>query len=138
MNYVGWTLLALLAYTVFPPLVNLSTRTVPSAVVTLVAASTFALGAAGVVVYRGERVAPYLLSGEAIYMYAAGITLTVGLLAYYYALSVGPVSVVVPVFGMFVVTSSLLGVTVLGEPLTARKLLGIAFAALAIYLIAVE
>lgn len=138
MNYVGWTLLALLAYTVFPPLVNLATRSVPSAVVTLVAASTFALGAAGVVAYRGEPVVPHLLSPGAIYMYAAGIALTVGLLAYYYALSVGPVSVVVPLFGMFVVTSSLLGIAVLDEPLTARKLIGIAFAALAIYLIGVD
>lgn len=138
MNYVGWTLLALLAYTVFPPLVNLATRSVPSAVVTLVAASTFALGAAGVVAYRGEPVVVHLLSPGAIYMYAAGIALTVGLLAYYYALSVGPVSVVVPLFGMFVVTSSLLGITVLDEPLTARKLLGIAVAALAIYLIGVD
>ncbi|MCL7416609.1 MAG: EamA family transporter [Halalkalicoccus sp.] len=138
MNYIGWTVLALLAYTVFPPLVNLATRTVPSAVVTLVAASAFALGAAGVVVYRGERVTPHLVSPGATYMYAAALALTVGLLAYYYALSVGPVSVVVPLFGMFVVTSSLLGIAVLEEPLTARKLLGIAFAALAIYLIGVE
>lgn len=138
MNYIGWTVLALLAYTVFPPLVNVATRSVPSAVVTLVAASTFALGAAGVVVLRGERVAPYLVSGDARYMYAAAIALTVGLLAYYYALSVGPVSVVVPLFGMFVVTSSLLGIAVLGEPLTLRKAIGVVFAVLAVYFIAVE
>lgn len=138
MNYIGWTVVALVSYTVFPPLVNVATRNVPSAVVTLIAASMFTLGAAGVVVYRGEPVTPYLLSDDAKYMYLAGLSLTVGLLAYYYALSIGPVSVVVPVFGMFVVTSSILGITVLDEPVTVRKLVGIVFAALAIYLIGVE
>lgn len=138
MNYLAWTVIALVAYTVFPPLVNVATRTVPSAVMTLVAASTFTLGAAGVVLYQGQQVTPYLVSEDATYMYLAGIALTVGLLAYYYALSIGPVSVVVPVFGMFVITSSVLGITLLDEPLTARKFLGIGFAALAIYLLGVE
>jgi transporter family protein len=43
---------------------------------------------------------------------------------------------VVPIYGMFVVGGALLGIVFLNEPLTYRKLLGILFAALSIYLIA--
>jgi len=71
-------------------------------------------------------------------MYAAGACLAVGILAYYRALSLGPVSVVAPVFGLFLVVSSLVGIAVLNESLTLRKVLGIALAAVAVWLTAGE
>jgi transporter family protein len=71
-------------------------------------------------------------------MYAAGVFLAVGILAYYRALALGPVSVVVPVFGLFLVTSSLVGVVALDEPLTARKGVGVLLALVAVYLVTVE
>jgi transporter family protein len=43
---------------------------------------------------------------------------------------------VVPVFGTFIVTSLLLGIVVLDEPASLRKLLGVGFAVLAVYFIA--
>jgi hypothetical protein len=39
-------------------------------------------------------------------------------------LSLGPANVVVPIYGMFIVGGSLLGVLFLGEPMTWHKLLG--------------
>jgi transporter family protein len=42
------------------------------------------------------------------------------------------------VFGMFIVTSSLIGVAFLDESLTITKVAGIGFAILAVYLTAVE
>ncbi|MBZ6496250.1 hypothetical protein [Natrinema longum] len=41
-----------------------------------------------------------------------------------------------PIFGMFLVGGALLGIVVLGEPVTAKKALGIAFGAVAVVLIA--
>jgi transporter family protein len=49
-----------------------------------------------------------------------------------------PVSVVVAVYVPFIVTSSFTGSALLDEPLTARKIAGIAFAILAVYLTAVK
>lgn len=136
MKYLVWTVVALIAYTVFPPLVNVATREVPSDVVTLVATTILALGALCATVISGDQVVPYLTGGRALPMYAAGVSLTIGTLAYYRALAQGPVSVVVPVFGTFIVTSSLLGIVVLDEPASLRKLLGVGFAVLAVYFIA--
>ncbi|MDL5360911.1 EamA family transporter [Halalkalicoccus sp. NIPERK01] len=138
MNYLLWALLALLAYTFVAPLMSVATTDVPSDVAVIVSNTMLVIGAAAVVVFSREPVAEYLTHPDAPYMYAAGICLAVGILAYYRALAMGPVSVVVPVFGMFIVTSSLVGFVALDEPLTARKAAGIGFAALAVYLTAVE
>ncbi|WP_134671037.1 EamA family transporter [Halorussus marinus] len=134
MNYLAWAVLALVGYSVFTPLASLATNEIPSTVVALVANSMLALSAAAVIAVRDESVTPYLTGGNAVYMYAAGVFLSVGILAYYQALGKGPVSVVVPVFGMFLVGSALLGVVFLGDPLTVRKAAGIALAATGVYL----
>ncbi|WP_276299294.1 EamA family transporter [Halorussus lipolyticus] len=134
MNYLAWAVVALVGYSVFTPLASLATDQIPSTVVALVANSMLALGAAGVIAYRDEAVVPYLTGENAVYMYAAGVFLTVGILAYYQALGAGPVNVVVPVFGMFLVGSSLLGVVFLNDPLTAKKAVGIVLAAVGVYL----
>lgn len=138
MRYLLWALLALASYTLVAPLVKLATAEIPSDVALLVANGMLVVGAAAVVIASDTPVVPYLTDGHAIYAYAAGICLTVGIIAYYRALAGGPVSVVVPIFGLFIVTSSVIGIAVLDEPLTARKVAGIAFAMLAVYLTSVE
>ncbi len=45
-------------------------------------------------------------------------------------------STVVPIYGMFIIGGSLLGVIFLSEPMHARKMLGITFAVISIFLIA--
>jgi transporter family protein len=136
VNYLVWTLVALVAYTFFPPLVSLATREIPSNVVTLVATVMLATGALGVALVQEDEILSYLTSSMAPYAYLAGLSLTVGIIAYYRALARGPVSVVTPVFGMFIVTSSLLSIVLLSGTLSLRKGAGIGFAVLAIYLIA--
>jgi transporter family protein len=71
-------------------------------------------------------------------MYAAGICLSIGIIAYYRALSAGPVSVVVPVFGLFLVTSSVIGIVFLDEALTLRKVTGVVLALVAVFLTTFE
>jgi transporter family protein len=65
----------------------------------------------------------------------AGVLLGLSVTAYYLALSRGPISVVVPIFGLFIVSSSIAGVMLFGEALTPSRLLGIVFAVAAIYLV---
>jgi transporter family protein len=136
MGYLRWSLLALAGYTLVAPLVRVASREVPSAVVALVTNAMLVAAAAVLVVREDAGVIEHLTGPSAPYIYAAGGCLAVGILAYYRALSLGPVSVVVPVFGLFVVTSSLAGAVFLDEPVTARKALGVAFAAVAVWLTA--
>jgi transporter family protein len=138
MRYLPYAVLALLCYTLVAPLTKLATRDLPADVVAVVTNGMLVLVALGVVLYSGDSVVEAFSHPDARYMYAAGLFLAVGIIAYYRALALGPVSVVVPVFGLFLVTSSILGIVALDEPFTTRKALGIVLAGVAVYLVTVE
>jgi len=138
MRYLAYTLLALGAYTFVAPLTKLATRDLPSDAVAAVTNGILVVGALAAVLASGTDLGRVLTHPDARFIYPAGIALAVGILAYYRALSLGPVSVVVPVFGLFLVTSSAAGMLFLDEAVTARKLAGIALAVAAVYLTAVE
>jgi transporter family protein len=141
MNYVVWALLALAAYSFVAPLMSVATTgnpRIPSNVAALMGNSILVFATFLVIVYSNESVTAYLTHPKSPYVYAAGVFLAVGILAYYRALSLGPVSVVAPVFGLFLAVSSVIGILALDEPFTVRKGLGIAFAVLAVYLVSVE
>jgi transporter family protein len=55
----------------------------------------------------------------------------------FHALSLGPANVVVPIYGMFIIGGSLLGVMFLGEPMTWNKIVGLAAAVLGVVLISI-
>ena len=138
MGYLQWSVLALLAYSAVAPLVGFATTgnpRIPSFVAALVTNGLLLVATVAVVLYQGQSVAAYLGHPKAPYLYLAGVFLAVGILAYYRALSLGPVSAVVPIFGTFLVISSVVGVLFLNESLTARKVAGIGCAVLGIYLV---
>ncbi|MFB6297295.1 MAG: EamA family transporter [Salinirussus sp.] len=136
MNYLAFAVLALIAYSLVPPLSKLAAEEIPIMVVALGANVTIALANLAVVLYLDRGVVPALSSPSALYVLGAGVFLSVGVLSYFYALSIGPVSVVTPIFGMFLVGSAAIGMVALGEAVTARKVAGLALAAVAIYLTA--
>jgi transporter family protein len=138
MRYLLWALVALVGYTLVPPLVKLATAEIPSDVVLVISNGILVVVASAIILASDVSVTPYLTNGRAVYAYGAGIALTVGIIAYYRALAAGPVSVVVPIFGMFIATSSIIGIAFLDEPLTTRKVAGIGMAVLAVYLTSVE
>lgn len=134
MQYVHWSLLALFAYSLVAPLMKVATEEIPTAVAVMVS-NVILVAAAGIlVVVSDESAISYLAHPRAPYLYAAGGALAVGIIAYYQALSLGPVSTVTPIFAMFLVVSSLAGFFLLGESITPRKVLGIGFAVIAVYL----
>ncbi|PSQ28063.1 multidrug transporter [Halobacteriales archaeon SW_10_68_16] len=134
MHYILWAVLALLAYSLVPPLSKLAAQQLPIMFVALVANATITAVNLAVVVYLDEGSVASLSTTHGLYALAAGAFLTVGVLSYFHSLSIGPVSVVTPIFGLFLVGSAVVGVVALEEPLTARKLAGLACAALAVYL----
>ncbi|MFB6299822.1 MAG: EamA family transporter [Halobacteriales archaeon] len=139
MNYVLWALLALACYSFVAPLVSISTQSgIPSDVAVLVVNGILVVIAAGLVVLRGDEAITYLTHPKAPYLFAAGLFLTGGILSYYRALSLGPVSIVVPIFGLFIVASSVIGIVLLDESVTLRKTAGIGFALIAVYLTTIE
>jgi transporter family protein len=141
MQYLAWAVLALAAYSLVAPLMSVATTgspKIPSDVAALVANAILVGATAALIVVSDLRVAPYLTHPKTPYVVAAGLALSVGILAYYRALAAGPVSVVTPIFGLFLVVSSLVGVAFLDEALTARKVAGVGLALVAVYLVSVE
>jgi transporter family protein len=76
------------------------------------------------------------VGSSALFAYATGIALTVAVMSLFRALSLGPASIVVPIYGMFIVGGAILGILFLHEPITTRKLAGIVLAIISIVLIA--
>jgi bacterial/archaeal transporter family protein len=77
-----------------------------------------------------------LVSVDGVFVLGTGVALVVAVVFYFLALGEGPASVVVPIYGMFIVGGAVLGLFFLHEPFTLRKLLGIILAAISIYFIA--
>lgn len=101
-----------------------------------IAVGTLAVGATTVAALYGEWSVPSVTSRLIGFVLAAGIYLAGAVIGCFRALSTGPVSIVVPIFGIFLVGGTLLGIVVLGEGVTAKKVLGIASGAVAVVLIA--
>lgn len=137
-GYLAYALVALASYTMVSPLTKLATRDLSSDAVAAISNGMLAVTALGLVLWRGDSITDPLTHPDAGYVLAAGIFLSVGIIAYYRALKLGPVSVVVPIFGLFLVSSSIIGIVFLDEALTLRKGAGIALAVVAVLLVSGE
>ncbi|GAB7019906.1 EamA family transporter [Halostagnicola sp. A-GB9-2] len=136
-RYLGLSLVAFVAYSLVAPLMKIAMETIPSTVAVFLSNFVMLVLIGGVLLYRGVSVRPYLRHSKMTYVIAWGVALAVGLLAYYRALELGPVSVVVPIYGLFIAVSSVIGIAFLEESLTVRKAAGIGFAVLAIVLMSI-
>ena len=127
----------MLAYSFVAPFVSRAIGGgMPEFLVLLVTSLLLTLASLLIAALTGELNWRELAHPSAWNAYLAGAFLAVGIIAYYRALSLGAVSVVVPIFGLFIVVSSVVGFVLLDEPLTLRKVLGIALAGVAVYLVA--
>ncbi|UIO99071.1 multidrug transporter [Halobaculum sp. CBA1158] len=141
MNYLVWSVVAMAAYSLVAPLMRLATAgtgAIPSTVAAFVSNTVLVFATLAVISVSGEGVVEHLGDPRMRYVVAAGVCLAVGIIAYYHALSLGRVSIVAPIFAMFFVASSAVGVVALDEPVTGRKLLGVGFAVVAVVLVAGE
>ncbi|WP_049985072.1 EamA family transporter [Halobellus rufus] len=134
MEYLPWVIVALVSYGTLAPLTSKVTQEVPPAVSLFLATAVFLVLTLGVMVATETNPLTYALLPSAGYIYVGGAFLAVGILSYYFALQRGPVSVVVPIYGMFIVGSSVIGIAFLGEELTLTRVGGIASAIVAVYL----
>ena len=140
MSYIGWALLGMVGYSLVTLFVKLATRNgeFSSFVVLTISIAIVAVSTITTVLLRGDfegLSASDFLGPDAIWSYAAGISLAVAVTSLFKALSLGPASVVVPIYGMFVIGGSVLGILFLKEPIQFEKVLGIITAAISIFLI---
>ena len=141
MNHIAWAALGMVGYSLTTLFVKLATRTgtfgafavlsIATAIVAISAAANAYVGGA----FAGRSAADFGKPG-ALYAYATGIVLTIAVGSLFKGLSLGPASVVVPIYGMFILGGAVLGILILGEPLTVRKSLGLLLAVAGIYLVA--
>ncbi|MFA9414885.1 EamA family transporter [Natrinema sp. HArc-T2] len=136
MEYLLWVIVALIAYGLMAPLTSVVTSDVPPAVALFLSTTIFLCLTTVVLIVTGTGSLEAVITPSAGIVYVAGLFLSAGILAYYQALERGPVSVVVPIYGLFIVGSSIIGIVFLGEELTATRATGIVVAAAAIYLAA--
>lgn len=141
MGYISWALVGMIGYSAVTLFVKLATRSgnFPSYLVLAIATVIVAIAAVSISLLHGDFrtfvAANDLTKSSILWSYAAGVALTVAVVSLFRALSLGPASVVVPVYGMFIVGGSILGIVFLGEPLSVRKILGIGLAAVSVLLI---
>ena len=140
-SYIFWALLGMVGYSFTTLFVKLAERSgaVSNYMVLAVSTTIVSIFAIGIVIARGE-LKPLIFDlerGTLAWAFAGGIALTVAVSSLFHALSLGPANVVVPIYGMFIIGGSLLGVLFIGEPMTWNKIVGLAAAVLGVVLISI-
>ena len=136
--YVLWALLGMVAYSITTLLVKLAVRAGAgsSFMVLMISVSIVFASVVLIVALRGELKSLLGMDQSALlWSFAAGIALTIAVTSLFQALSLGPASVAVPIYGMFIVGGAALGVAVLHEPLTWNKVAGLVAAVIGVVLI---
>jgi transporter family protein len=140
-SYIYWALLGMVGYSFTTLFTKLAERSgdVSSFMVLAVSTIIVPIFVLSIVAIRGE-LKPLIYNlekGTFLWAVAGGLALTVAVTSLFHALSLGPANVVVPIYGMFIVGGSLLGVLFLGEPMTWNKIVGLAAAVFGVALISI-
>ena len=140
-SYVLWAVIGMVGYSVTAMLVKLATQSgrFSGYFVLMISSGMVVATSTAITILRGDIktfTRDNLTSGDGMLVFGAGVALVIAVVFYFLALSEGPTSIVVPIYGMFIVGGAVLGLVFLHEPFTLRKALGILLAAVSIYLIA--
>src|SRR5262249_49991522 len=140
-SYLLWAVIGMIGYSLTAMLVKLATQSgrFSSYFVLMISSAMVVATSTVITILRGDIKTfsrDNLATGDGILVLGAGVALVIAVVFYFLALSEGPTSIVVPIYGMFIVGGAVLGLVFLHEPLTLRKVLGILLAAVSVYLIA--
>jgi transporter family protein len=140
LNYVTWALIGMAGYSGTTLFMKLAMRAgAPSSFAVLaVAVIIVAVSTWTIAVSRGDirTLIAQGFSPAFFWSCLTGVVLAIAVISLFRALTLGPASVVVPIYGMFIVGGAILGIIFLKEPLTWQKVAGIAVAVVGVYLIA--
>ncbi|PSQ10792.1 multidrug transporter [Halobacteriales archaeon QS_5_70_15] len=135
MRYVLWAAFAMVSYSFVFLFGKLAMEELPAFTVMTIAVSFVMVASVLVTAATGDWQLTSVTDTHVLFAYAAGLTLTGAVVGYFRALSTGPASVVVPIYGMFIAGGAILGILVLNEPASPKKLLGLGLATVAVLLI---
>ena len=140
LNYISWALIGMAGYSATTLFMKLAMRAgAPSSFAVLaVAVVIVAVSAWTMALWRGD-IRTFVMQGFGpafFWSCATGVVLAIAVISLFRALALGPASVVVPIYGMFIVGGAVLGIIFLKEPLTWQKVAGIGVAVVGVYLIA--
>ncbi|MGC1345127.1 MAG: EamA family transporter [Methyloceanibacter sp.] len=140
-SYIYWALLGMVGYSFTTLFTKLAERSgdVSSFIVLAVSTIIVPTFVLSIVAIRGE-LKPLIYDlekGTFLWAVAGGLALTVAVTSLFHALSLGPANMVVPIYGMFIVGGSLLGVLFLGEPMSWNKIVGLAAAVFGVMLVSI-
>jgi transporter family protein len=128
MNYIHYSLIALIGWGLWGFGVKLSTRYLPAyANVFFTSAVSLVILAGIVSINRG-----FVWNRYVWLTVPVAVLGTIALVAFYRALETGPASVVIPLTGIYIVLPAILGFVFLQEKMTWTKVTGIILAILAI------
>ena len=134
--YLPWALFAMITYGAVAVMLKMAFKGLPVSIVVVISNTAVVLG--GVIWATTQGSDSYRNLGfnqHTAWLGAAGLVLAAAILAYYKALSLGPASIVVPIFALSSTVAATLGILVLGEQLTLTKVGGLVLAAAAIVLL---
>lgn len=131
---IALAIVAMLGWGVWTVLANEATRTIPPEFAMILSYVMGVLVAGTYVAVRHDSI-PFHREGVTFAL-AAGVFAGIAAVAFYAALSYGRVGVVATISALYFVVAAILGIVLVGESLGVREVLGIAFAAIAVALLA--
>ena len=137
MNYLPWALAAMVTYGIASFAVKVVFRTIhPSLGLTVVNLFVVLAGVGWIAITGPTAFRNVGWNVDTVRMLAAGIILAIAIVTFYKGLSLGPTSIVVPIFALSFTISAVLGLTLLDEPIKATRIAGLVLAAVAVVLLA--
>ena len=107
-SYLLWAVIGMIGYSVTAMLVKLATQSgrFSSYFVLMISSAMVVATSTTITVLRGDMKTfsrDNLVSADGMFALGAGVALVIAVVFYFLALSQGPTSVVVPIYGMFIV-----------------------------------
>ena len=136
MSYLPWALFAMVAYGVSAVLLKLAFRGI--SVPLVVTTTNIAIVLSGVTwaAFQGSSAFRNVgFNSATAWLVIAAPMVAVSIVTYYRALSLGPASVVMPIFALSSAIAATLAILFLGEPLKATRVLGLLLTIAAIFLL---
>ncbi|MGQ9660939.1 MAG: EamA family transporter [Kiritimatiellia bacterium] len=134
-EWMPYSLTAIFLWGIWGFLSKLASRSLPAPAVLFVGTLGGLLTVVAFVLWDRDSLRIALLHKDTMYAMLGGIVGTVGGLLFYVALGKGEASRVVPMSAVYPLVTVLLGCVFLREPLSLKKIIGIACATAGVYLV---
>ena len=134
MNYLPLALITMVLLGVHYFLAKVISPHINSSVIALLSAVVYLPIVLGYIYFTKTPIMPE----QKVYFWYAiliGIPMAIAILTLYMAIAKGPVSVVMPIYGLNAMVTALLGILILHEPVTVPRVLGLVLAVAAIVLL---